>query len=97
LPDQEPQKSLMSAGCPPGGGPTPDLVIQLGKTAVTKDKALLVQCESSENCELCIGFSFRLRSSSYDGTRQPNILNRPLTQTISIRIAKAGFAVYLPY
>jgi hypothetical protein len=22
-----------------------------------KDKALLFQCESSENCELCIGFS----------------------------------------
>jgi len=23
-----------------------------------KDKALLFQCESSENCELCIGISF---------------------------------------
>jgi len=35
----------------------------------------------------------RLRSTSYDGTRQPNILKRPLTQTISIWITKAGFVV----
>jgi hypothetical protein len=36
-------------------------LISDGDALERKDKALLFQCESSENCELCIGFSFRLR------------------------------------
>jgi hypothetical protein len=39
----------------------------------------------------------RLRSSSYDGTRQSNILNRPLRQTIPIWLTKAGFVVKINF
>jgi hypothetical protein len=37
-----------------------------------KDKGLLFHCISSENRKFCTGISFRLRFSSYDGTRRPN-------------------------
>lgn len=62
-----------------------------------KDKALLFQCVSSKNGELYIGFSFRLRSSSYNGTRQHSILKHPLAQTITFRITKAGFVVKIEF
>jgi len=38
-----------------------------------KDKKLLFHIGRIEKAELCIDISFRLRSSSYDGTRQLNI------------------------
>jgi len=46
-----------------------------------KYKVLLFPSGWAENAGLCMGFSFRLRSSSYDGTRQPNILGHQLNET----------------
>jgi len=39
-----------------------------------------------QKCELCIGFS-----------HSPTLLKRPLTQTISIWITKAGFVVKINF
>jgi len=39
----------------------------------------------------------RLRSPSYDGTRQPNILKHSSEQTTHTQIIKAGFAVKINF
>jgi hypothetical protein len=39
----------------------------------------------------------QLRSTSYDGTWQPNMLKRPFMQTIIIRLTKAGFVVNINF
>jgi len=62
-----------------------------------KIRSCFFKADKSKNGEWCIGFSFRLRSTSYDGTRQPNILKRPLAQTITIRGNHAGFVVKINY
>jgi hypothetical protein len=58
-----------------------------------EDKKLLYQHGEIEKGERCFGFSFRLRSSSYDGTRQLNIYMSRETETLINRIAKADFFV----
>jgi len=55
-----------------------------------KDKKLLFRSGRIEKGEMCIGISFRLRSPSYDGTRQRNILRNQSSGTDSYPDNKSG-------
>jgi len=79
------------------------LVIESLTDAKKNIRSFFLKADKSEmvNSESVSGSVFaeatprqvRFRSTSYDETRQSNLLKHPLTQTISVCITKVGFVV----
>ncbi len=57
----------------------------------------MVDCVSVSVSVYALSYAVTGPSTGYDGTCHPNMLKRPLKQTIIIRLTKAGFVVNINF